>query len=102
MMGLLTVLGCMQPAMWETIARSEDPIIARLDQGITELNANLAHLRRHIADLNNTTVPDDLLIRQLRALDLSAWGVHEQQWQRQLEHLKFTRDYIHQAQANPR
>lgn len=101
LMGFLTVLGCTHLAARDTVAPSQDPVIARLDQGITELNENLVHLHRHIADLNNTPIPDDPLIEQLRALDLSAWRVHEQQWQRQLEHLKFTSDHIHQAQANP-
>ena len=99
--GFLTVLGCTHLAARDTVAPSQDPVIARLDQGITELNENLAHLHRHIVDLSNTPIPDDPLIEQLRALDLSAWRVHEQQWQRQVEHLKFTSDHIHQAQANP-
>lgn len=99
MMGLLAVLGCMQPAARETTAWSQDPVIARLDQGIMELNENLSRLRQHIADLHDTPVPDDPLIRQLHAFDLSAWRVHEQQWQRQLEHLMFTSDHLHQAQA---
>lgn len=100
-MGLLTVLGCVHPAARETVAHSQDPVLARLDQGIQELNENLAHLRRHIAELKNTPVPEDPLIRQLRAFDLSAWQVHEQQWQLQLEHLKFISDRIRQAQATP-
>ncbi len=101
MIGLLAVLGCTHQAARETIAQSQDPVIARLDQGIMELNENLAHLRRHIADLKNTPVPDDPLIQQLRAFDLSAWRVHEQQWQLQLEHLTLISDHIHQAQAAP-
>lgn len=101
MMGLLTVLGCMQPATRKTAAPPQDPVIARLDQGILELNENLAHLHRHIADLKNTPIPEDPLIRQLRAFDLSAWQVHEQQWQLQLEHLKFISDRVRQAQATP-
>ena len=101
MMGLLTLLGCMQPAARKTVAQPQDPVIARLDLGILELNENLAHLHRHITDLENTPVPEDPLIRQLRAFDLSAWQVHEQQWQLQLEHLKFISDRIHQAQATP-
>ena len=100
-MGLLAVLGCAHPAARDTLARSQDPVLARLDQGIMELHENLAHLRGHIADLKNTPVPDDPLIQQLRAFDLSAWRVHEQQWELQLEHLIFISDHIHQAQATP-
>ena len=101
MMGLLAVLGCMPPAVRETVTQPEDPILARLDHGILELNENLAHLRRHITDLKSTPVPQDPLIRQLRAFDLSAWQLHEQQWQLQWEHLKFISDRIHEAQATP-
>jgi len=99
--GLVAVMGCVHPMTQDTAPRSQDPVIARLDHGIMELNENLAHLRRHIADLKNLPILDDPLIQQLRAFDLSAWQVHEQQWQLQLEHLTFISDRIHRAQAAP-
>lgn len=98
-MGLVALMGCAHPMAHDTALRSQDPVIARLDQGIMELNENLSHLRRHIADLKSLPIPDDPLIQQLRAFDLSAWQLHEQQWQFQLEHLTFISDHIRRAQA---
>jgi hypothetical protein len=88
----------MHPAARETATPPADALIARLDQGIMELNENLAHLRQHIAELDHMSAASDPLLQTLRALDLAAWRLPEQQWQLQLEHLKLTSDHIHRAQ----
>src|SRR5690242_1887988 len=98
--GVLLLIGCAHN-LREAHAPSEDPMIARLGQGIEDLKENLVRLRRHVEELSRMPPSGDQTLEELRALDMAGWQLHEQQWQAQLAHLTFALDRIRQAEATP-
>ena len=54
-----------------------------------------------IAELQQLPPVPDLTIQELRALDLSGWQLHQQQWLIQRERLFFAVHQIEQAQVHP-
>jgi hypothetical protein len=101
-LGLLATLGCSGPTVTREGERSVDPVMEMLHQGILELNGNIEELTRHIAELQQMTPVSDPRVQELRALDLSGWQLHLQQWILQREHLLFSVDQIQRAQADSR
>ena len=101
-LGLLAAMGCGGPTVEREGGRSGDPVVEMLHQGILELDGNIDELNRHIAELQQMPPVSDPRVQELRALDLSGWQLHLQQWILQREHLKFSVNQIQQVQANPR
>ncbi len=101
-LGLLAALGCGGPTVEREGGRSGDPVVEMLHQGILELDGNIDELNRHIAELQEMPAVLDPRVQELRALDLSGWQLHLQQWILQREHLKFSVNQIQQVKANPR
>jgi hypothetical protein len=100
--GVLLLIGCAHMNPQEAHApSSDDPMIARLSQGIDDLKENLVRLHGHVEELNQTPPSEDHTIEELRAFDMAGWRLHEQQWQAQLAHLTFALDCIRQAEATP-
>ncbi|WP_447982991.1 hypothetical protein [Nitrospira sp. Nam74] len=100
--GLIILVGCAHNMdSREAPAPSHDPLIARLGQGIDDLQENLLRLRRHIEELSRIPPSGDPTIEELRTLDIAGWRLHEQQWQTQLAHLTIALDRIRQAEAAP-
>jgi hypothetical protein len=95
----MVVVGCLQTSPREANQPPHDPLITRLNQGIGNLDDNLARVRRHIAEMTQMPASDDVIIQELHALDLAGWRLHEQQWQLQLKHLTFALDRIRQAET---
>jgi hypothetical protein len=77
-------------------------VVEMLHRGILDLDRNIDELNRHIADLQQMPPISDPRVHELRALDLSGWQLHQQQWILQREHLKFSVNQIQQVQANPK
>lgn len=101
-LGLLAAMGCGGPTVGRDGPGSRDPVVEMLHQGILELDGNIDELNRHIAELQQMPAVSDPRVQELRALDLSGWQLHLQQWNLQREHLKFSVNQIQQVQANPR
>lgn len=103
-LGLLTALGygCSVPPVEREGARSPDPVVEMLHQGILELTGNIDELNRHITELQQMPSDSDPRVLELRALDLSGWQLHLQQWMLQREHLLFSVNQIQRVQAAPR
>jgi hypothetical protein len=101
-LGLLAAIGCGGPTMEREGGRSGDAVVEMLHQGILELDGNIDELNRHIAELQQMPPVSDPRVQELRALDLSGWQLHLQQWILQREHLKFSVNQIQQVTANPR
>ena len=99
---LLAAMGCSGPTVEREGTRSGDPVVEMLHLGIIELDRNIDELNRHIADLQQMPPISDPRVHELRALDLSGWQLHQQQWILQREHLKFSVNQIQQVQANPK
>lgn len=100
-LGLLAAMGCSGPTMERDGPGSGDAVVEMLQRGILELNGNIDELNHHIAELQQMPVSDPR-VHELRALDLSGWQLHLQQWILQREHLIFSVNQIQRVQANPR
>ncbi len=100
-LALLTALGCGGATAERIQPPSADPVVEMLHQGILELTANIDELNRHIAELQQIPPTSDPRVQELRALDLSGWQLHLQQWILQREHLRFSVSQIQRVQADP-
>jgi hypothetical protein len=78
-----------------------DPVIGLLNKGITHLNVNIDGLAKRMNDVQQASAGTDPALRELQALDLSGWQLHQQQWVLQRDHLVFARDILRQASKNP-
>lgn len=101
-LGLLAAMGCSGPTMERDGPGSGDAVVEMLHRGILELNENIDELNHHIAELEQMPPVSDPRVQELRALDLSGWQLHLQQWILQREHLIFSVNQIQRVQANPR
>jgi hypothetical protein len=101
-LGMLAAMGCSGPTVEREAPRSVDPVVEMLHRGILELDGNIDELNHHIAELQQMQPVSDPRVQELRALDLSGWQLHLQQWILQREHLIFSRDQIQRVRANPR
>jgi hypothetical protein len=95
-------MGCSGPTVEREGPRPVDPVVEMLHRGILELDGNIAELNRHIAELQQLPPVSEPRVQELRALDLSGWHLHLQQWILQREHLMFSVNQIQRVQANPR
>lgn len=82
-------------------ADSIDSVSQMLNKGIMQLTVNVEGLTTRMAELQRLPEVTDPTLRELRALDLSGWQLHQQQWKLQLEHLLFTRKQLRLANESP-
>lgn len=78
-----------------------DPVIGLLSKGITQLNGNINALSKRMNDVQQASAGTDPALRELQALDLSGWQLHQQQWVLQRDHLVMARDSLQQASGQP-
>ena len=74
-----------------------DPVIGLLSKGIAQLNVNINALSRRMNDVQQASAGTDPVLRELQALDLSGWQLHQQQWVLQRNHLVLARDVLQRA-----
>jgi hypothetical protein len=79
----------------------DDPVIGLLSKGITQLTVNIDALSKRMNDVQQASTGADPLLRELQALDLSGWQLHQQQWMLQRDHLIAARDSLRQASVQP-
>jgi predicted nucleic acid-binding Zn-ribbon protein len=72
-----------------------------LDRHLSQLNASIDGLDDRMAEIKRTPDTPDPTIRELRALDLAGWQLHQQQWVLQREHLRFARAQLRRATEQP-
>jgi chromosome segregation ATPase len=82
-------------------ATTGDPVIGLLSKGITQLNANINALSKRMNDVKQMSTGTDPTLRELQALDLSGWQLHQQQWVLQRDHLVLARDSLQRAFGQP-
>ncbi len=97
-MGVTACAGTSQ-ANRETVP-PEDPVIGLLSKGITQLNVNINALSKRMSDVQQASTGTDPALQELRALDLSGWQLHQQQWVLQRNHLVLARDLLQRAFKN--
>lgn len=100
-LGLLVAMGCSGPTIATEGPGPADPVVEMLHRGILELSGNIDELNRHIMELQQMPAVSDPRVQELRALDLSGWQLHQQQWLLQREHLMFTVNQMQRVRVNP-
>ena len=81
--------------------QTSDTVIGMLDTHLTQLGRNIDELNDRMADLKHMPDTPDPTIRELRALDVAGWELHEQQWVRQREHLTYARSQLQHLNESP-
>ena len=94
LVGMLVLAGS-----WSSLAASDSirplkTILLDLEKHIAELTLNIEKISERIALLRETPPTEDPIIQGLRQLDVKGWELHEEQWQLQLEHLKFAEEIL--------
>ncbi len=103
---LLVVLTVILTGMANGLALAEEmwplqTILSDVEKHIGELTINLAGIQKRIDFLHNLPSTHDPVIQELRKLDLQGWTVHLEQWDLQLEHLRFAETMLRQVQGLP-
>jgi hypothetical protein len=78
-----------------------DMVSGMINLHLSQLNTGIDGLDRQIAQLQRMPETTDPVVRELRALDLAGWQLHQQQWKFQRDHLRFALDQLQQAKAQP-
>ena len=78
-----------------------DPLLGLLNKGITQLSVNINTLSKRMNDVQQLSSGTDPVLQELRALDLSEWQLHQQQWVLQRDHLVLARDTLQQVHKHP-
>lgn len=100
-LGILVLAGCAGAPAIQEKGHAVDPVMDMLHRGILDLEENVEEFNERIAELQQLPPVPDLTIQELRALDLSGWQLHQQQWLIQRERLFFAVHQIEQAQVHP-
>jgi hypothetical protein len=72
-----------------------------LNKGILQLTMNINGIEKRMADLEQAGQGAEPTLRELYALDLSGWKLHQQSWMLQREHLQFAKQRLLEAKGNP-
>ena len=100
-LGILVLAGCAGSPVIQEKRHQADPVVNMLHRGILDLEENVEELSERIAELQELPPVPDPTVQELRALDLSGWQLHQQQWLVQRGRLLFAVHQIEQAQAHP-
>lgn len=103
---LLVVLTVLLTGLGTGSANAEEmrplqSILSDVERHIGELTINLDDIKKRIDFLHNLPSTNDPVIQELRALDLQGWTLHLEQWNLQLEHLRFAEAMLRQVQGIP-
>jgi hypothetical protein len=77
-----------------------DPVISLLSKGITHLNVNINALSKRINEVQQASAVTNPVLKEMQALDLSGWQLHQQQWVVQRDHLMQARDTLQRAHVS--
>jgi hypothetical protein len=101
LVGILLVLGVAACANTSQIDHKHntpgDPVMSLLNKGITQLNVNINVLSKRIHAFQQASTEADPILKELQALDLSGWQLHQQQWVLQRDHLVLVREFLQRA-----
>ena len=95
---MMSVAACAGPSQIDREHVSPgDPVIGLLSKGIAQLNVNINALSKRMNDVQQASAGTDPVLRELQALGLSGWQLHQQQWVLQRDHLVLARHILQQA-----
>ena len=100
-LAILILVGCTGTPAIQKERYPVDPVLNMLHRGILDLEENVEELNERIAELQQLAPVPDPTVQEFRALDLSGWQLHQQQWLVQRERLFFALHQIEEAQAHP-
>ena len=76
-------------------------ILIDIERHIEELTFNIEKVSDRIEFLHGAPTSKDPLIEELRNLDLRGWEIHQEQWKRQLDGLRFTEQLLRKIHDHP-
>ncbi|HEU4683443.1 MAG TPA: hypothetical protein VFS39_02950 [Nitrospira sp.] len=95
---VITVAACSSTASIDRGRPSSvDPFLSLLNKGITQLDININGLSKRLNDVQQIPSGTNPLLRELQALNVSGWQLHQQQWVVQRDHLVLARNLLQQA-----
>jgi hypothetical protein len=103
---LIAAQGCAAPAQVrpetaDDAAHPSDVVVGMLNLHLAQLNTSLEGYDRQIAQLQRMPDTLDPILRELRALDLAGWQLHQQQFTFQRDHLRFALEQLQRAKTDP-
>jgi len=78
-----------------------DPVLGMLNKGIVHLDVNIDRATNRLEELKQFPDTQDIMLQELRAIDLLGLELQQQQWVLQRNHLYFTRAEILSSKRNP-
>jgi hypothetical protein len=76
-------------------------ILNDIEHHIAELTMNIENISERMKFLQNAPISKDPLIQEVLNLDLRGWELHKEQWNLQLDNLRFTEGLLRKVQDNP-
>jgi len=98
---LLSGWGCATAAPPPDAAHPADLVMAMLERHLGQMDTSLDRLEKQLAQMQKLPDTTDPTLREIRALDLAGWQLHQQQWKLQREHFLFAQEQLRRAKAHP-
>ena len=76
-------------------------ILTDIEGHIAELTLNIDQVSDRIKFLRGAPPSKDPLIQEILDLDIRGWELHKEQWNYQLENLRFTEEILRKVQEHP-
>lgn len=100
-LALLAAGGCATTAATPAQPHPAELVSTMLERHLSELDNSLARLDKQLAEMRSLPETPDPTLREIRALDLVGWQLHQRQWLLQREHFRFALSHLREAQAHP-
>ena len=76
-------------------------ILTDIQHHIAELTMNIEKISDHMKFLQKAPTSKDPLVQEVLNLDLRGWELHKEQWNFQLDNLRFTEELLQKVQDHP-
>ena len=76
-------------------------ILTDIERHIAELTLNMEKISDRIKFLREAPPSNDPLIQEILNLDIRGWELHQEQWNMQLDNLRFTESLLRKVQDHP-
>jgi len=100
-LALLAAGGCAATTPQPDQPHPAEVVTTMLERHLSQLDQSIAKLDKQLADMQQLPDTSDPTLREIRALDLVGWQLHQQQWLLQREHFRFAQAQLREAKAHP-